>query len=150
MQLLSGEMSDVKMSQRFAEFEPWARSQLRVMSSDLTVCYPNKRVTYRHVRAKCYTKNSQSEYSSLSYRTCVKSVPWVFGRMRIESLHVNPSENHVTDLRDTLGKSEQLKLSLSLSLSLSLLLWPEGIHKSILAIQHAVMLRGETVIQFGA
>ena len=37
---------------------------------------------------------------------------------RIESLHVNPSENHVTDLRDTLGKSEQLKLSLSLSLSL--------------------------------
>jgi len=48
-----------------------------------------------------------------------KSVPWrVFGR--IESLRVNPSENHATDLRDTSSKSEQLKLSLPLSLSISL------------------------------
>lgn len=28
---------------------PRAHSQLRVMSSDLAVCYPGKRVAYRHV-----------------------------------------------------------------------------------------------------
>jgi len=133
-------MPGVEMS-RLVESGSRCRSQLRVMSSDLAVCHPSR--LWLH-RTKHYTKNSRRGYPSRvkRARACART------RGNLCRAFFDGSKSWARKFN---GKSrdgfaghvrriETIKtLPLSVSISRSR---PEGIHKSILAIQRAGLRLG--------
>jgi len=139
-------MPGVEMS-HLVETGSRSRSQLRVMSSDLAVCHPS--CLWLH-RAKRYTKNSRRAYPSRvkRARTCARTrgnlCRAFFDRSKSWARKSNgKSRNEFAGHVRRIETIKTLPLSLSLPVSLSLSRSrPEGIHKSILAIQRAGLCLG--------